>query len=89
MAMTPDEAKIVRIRTQQLGAALLSDVEAFLSRFIVYPSEYERIAHTLWIAHPHGMQHWDSTPRIAFLSPEPGSGKTRALEASELLVPRL
>ena len=28
------------------------------------------------------------TPRIAFLSPEPNSGKTRALEVSELLVPR-
>ena len=27
------------------------------------------------------------TPRIAFLSPEPGSGKTRALEVTELLVP--
>ncbi len=26
--------------------------------------------------------------RIAFLSPEPGSGKTRALEITELLVPR-
>jgi hypothetical protein len=29
----------------------------------------------------------ESTPRIAFLSPEPGSGKTRALEVTELLVP--
>jgi hypothetical protein len=34
------------------------------------------------------MDCWESTPRIAFLSPEPGSGKTRALEISELLVPR-
>src|SRR4028119_582142 len=34
------------------------------------------------------MNCWDSTPRLAFLSPEPGSGKTRALEASEPLVPR-
>src|SRR5262249_2567563 len=30
---------------------------------------------------------WESTPRIAFLSPEPASGKTRSMEASELLVP--
>jgi hypothetical protein len=30
---------------------------------------------------------WDSTPRLAFLSAEPGSGKTRALEITELLVP--
>ena len=34
------------------------------------------------------MDYWDSTPRIAFLSPEPKSRKTRALEVSELLVPR-
>ena len=34
------------------------------------------------------MEIWDSTPRIAFLSPERGSGKTRALEATEFLVPR-
>ena len=33
------------------------------------------------------MQAWESTPRIAFLSPEPASGKTRALEVTELLVP--
>ena len=32
------------------------------------------------------MDAWESTPRIVFLSPEPGSGKTRALEISELLV---
>jgi hypothetical protein len=33
------------------------------------------------------MDHWDSTPRLAFLSAEPESGKTRALEITELLVP--
>jgi hypothetical protein len=34
------------------------------------------------------MEVWESTPRIAFLSPEPSSGKTRAIEISETLVPR-
>jgi hypothetical protein len=33
------------------------------------------------------MPRWDSTPRLAFLSAEPASGKTRALEVTELLVP--
>ena len=33
------------------------------------------------------MQCWESTPRIAFNSPERGSGKTRALEVTETLVP--
>jgi hypothetical protein len=66
----------------------LDDVHAFLRRFISYPSEEAHIAHTLWIAHCHLMDAWDSTPRIAFLSPEPASGKSRALEVTELLVPR-
>src|SRR6476620_6774911 len=70
------------------GAKLLNDVHAFLGRFVAYPSDHAHVAHTLWIAHTHLMDAWDSTPRIAFLSPEPGSGKTRALEVSELLVPR-
>ena len=70
------------------AAELLGDVRTFLSRFVVYPSEHELIAHTLWIAHTWLMDCWDSTPRIAFLSPEPGSGKSRALEVTEPLTPR-
>lgn len=70
------------------GAKLLDDIDAFLSRFVVYPGDPERRAHTLWIAHTHLMDCWESTPRIAFLSPEPGSGKSRALEVTEPLVPR-
>lgn len=58
---------------------VLSRVYEFLGRFVAYPSEHARIAHTLWIA---------NTPRIAFLSPEPATGKTRALEITECLVPR-
>lgn len=70
------------------GHALLDDVETFLARFVAYPSEEARIAHVLWIAHTWLMDEWESTPRIAFLSPEPGSGKSRALEVTEPLVPR-
>src|SRR5215218_7694283 len=66
----------------------LDEVEGFLRRFVAYPSEATRIAHTLWIAHTHFMDCWESTPRIAFLSPEPGSGKSRALEVTEPLAPR-
>jgi hypothetical protein len=70
------------------GAELLDAVYGFVGRFVAYPSDHARIAHTLWIVHTHLMDAWESTPRIAFLSPEPGSGKTRALEISETLVPR-
>jgi hypothetical protein len=70
------------------GARLLDRVEAYLGRFVAYPSEHARIAHVLWTAHTHAMEAWESTPRMSFLSPEPGSGKTRALEVSEPLVPK-
>ncbi|MCA2249027.1 DUF3631 domain-containing protein [Mycobacterium intracellulare] len=83
-----DELRELHAEDNPDGAELLDDVEAFLARFVVYPSEHERRAHVLWIAHCWFMQYWDSTPRIAFLSPEPGSGKSRALEVTEPLVPR-
>ncbi len=69
------------------GAVLLEDVRSFLARFVIYPSEHAAIAHVLWIAHAHLMGAWESTPRLAFLSPEPASGKTRSMEVTELLVP--
>jgi hypothetical protein len=81
------EAKLERQTVEADGAKLFFDVSEFLGRFIAYPSEHAQIAHTLWIAHTHLMDAWDSTPRIAFLSPEPGSGKTRCLEITQLLVP--
>jgi Protein of unknown function (DUF3631) len=66
---------------------ILDDIHAFLGRFVIYPSKESHDAHVLWIAHTHVMEAWESTPRLAFLSPEPASGKTRALEVSELVVP--
>lgn len=70
------------------SAALFDEIDSFLGRYVIYPSEEMRHAHTLWIVHTHLMELWDSTPRIYFKSPEPGSGKTRALEVSEHLVHR-
>ncbi|MFF4229160.1 DUF3631 domain-containing protein [Streptomyces sp. NPDC001820] len=69
------------------GAALLNDIEAFHRRFNIFPTEAAYVAVALWDAHAHLLDCFDSTPRIAFLSPEPGSGKSRALEIVETLVP--
>jgi phage/plasmid primase-like uncharacterized protein len=66
---------------------VLDQVHAYTGRFVSYPDEHAHIAHTLWIGHTHFMDKWDSTPRLAALSPEPESGKTRVLEVSEPLVP--
>ncbi|MGW6898043.1 DUF3631 domain-containing protein [Streptomyces sp. NBC_01727] len=70
------------------GALLLDEVEAFHRRFNIFPREAAYVAVVLWDAHAHLMDCFDSTARLAFLSPEPGSGKSRALEIVETVVPR-
>ena len=67
------------------GAAVLDAVETLLRQFVVFPSEAAYVATTLWCAHSHVVDAFETTPRLAFLSPEPGSGKTRALEIVELV----
>lgn len=69
------------------SAQVIEEAYAFLGRFVSYPSEHAHVAHALWCVHTHLMDTWESTPRLAFLSAEPASGKTRALEITELLVP--
>ena len=61
------------------GAQLLSDVRTFISRFCVFPDNHCLTAVTLWAAHTHMVEHFYTTPRLALLSPEPSSGKTRVL----------
>lgn len=77
--------------TEQAAAEetdVLDEVEAFLGRFVAFPNEHTRVAVTLWAVHAHALDAFESSPRLAALSPEPGSGKTRLLEVLELLVPR-
>ena len=69
------------------GDVLLQRLHDVLGRFVAYPSSEAQVAHALWIVHCHLMAKWESTPRIFFGSPEPASGKTRALEITERLVP--
>lgn len=70
------------------GARLLDNVQAFLSKFVAFPSKHALHAVSLWVAHAHLVDAMESTPRLALLSPEPASGKTRTLEVLELLVPK-
>lgn len=69
-------------------ADVLAEVRAFLVDYVVFPTEETATAAALWVAHAHALEAFDSTPRLAFLSPEPGSGKSRALEVIATLVPR-
>ncbi len=69
------------------GAALLNEIHEFITKFVVFPTMGAADAVTLWAAHAHALEAFDSTPRLALLSPEPGSGKSRTEEVLELLVP--
>jgi hypothetical protein len=69
------------------GAGLLNSLRTFISRFAVLPDEQSLTAVTLWAAHTHMIEEFHTTPRLALLSPEPASGKTRVLEILALLVP--
>ncbi len=69
------------------GARVLDRVYHYLGRFVSYPNEASHVAHAVWIIHTHAMHLWDTTPRLACLSPEKGSGKTRVMEVTEQLVP--
>lgn len=74
--------------TIPLGAQLLDDVSEYIGRFVAFPSEHALTAVSLWAIHAHAIDLFDATPRLALLSPEPGSGKTRTLEVLDLLVPQ-
>jgi hypothetical protein len=83
----PDGADLDPFYDPATGAAVLADVEAFLARHIAFPSEHARIATVLWAAHTHAVDAFASTPRLALLSPEPGSGKSRVQELLATIVP--
>lgn len=67
------------------GADLLAEVETFVRRFCVLPHEDAYVAVVLWCVHTYFMEHLDTTGRLACLSPEPSSGKTRVLEVLDVL----
>jgi len=76
------------IATASDACVLLNDVRSFVRRFCVFPDEHCLTAVTLWAAHTHMVKNFHTTPRLALLSPEPASGKTRVLEVLALLVPQ-
>ena len=67
------------------GAGLLDEVHTFLRGYVAFPSTHAAVAVTLWAAHTHLAAAFESTPRLALLSPEKQCGKSRVLELLELL----
>lgn len=75
------------------GARVLNEARAYLTRFVAFPSPEAADTAVLWVAHTHAQDSsrvmvWDATPRLAFVSDEPQSGKSTALELTSLLASR-
>jgi hypothetical protein len=68
------------------GERLLDHIHDFLTRFVSFPNPESADAVAAWVVHTWALDAFDTTPRLAALSPEPGSGKTRLQEALELIV---
>ena len=68
-----------------MTATVLEDVRTFIRRFVVL-DDHQAVAVALWIAHTHVYNAFDCTPYLEITSAEKRSGKSRLLEASEVLV---
>jgi hypothetical protein len=64
---------------------LLGDLEHFLGRYLILPSEHTRLALALFVMHTWALAPAFATPYIIVVSPEKRSGKTRVLEVLEAL----
>lgn len=67
--------------------AYLNGVEAFMVRYVAFPSEHEPVAVALWVGHAWLVDHFETSPLLSITSAEKRSGKTRVLDCLECLVP--
>jgi hypothetical protein len=67
-----------------VGSALLEDLVSFYGRFLSVPSPAYLDVLAAWTAHTHAVGASYQTPRLAVLSAEKQSAKTRVLELLEL-----
>ena len=62
------------------GAALLDELHAALTRYVVLPSPEAADAIVLWIAATHAAPAWNCAPRLDVTSPVKRCGKSRLLD---------
>lgn len=68
------------------GARLLDQVYEALKTYIIFPTEENAVAVTLWIAATHAQAAWEHAPRLAAVSPLKRCGKSRLMDIVEMLV---
>lgn len=62
------------------SARTLDNVTEYVKRFVSFPGDHYAPIVTLWIAHTYLTAEFDNTGRLAALSAEPASGKSRLVE---------
>ena len=67
------------------GHELANKIREFFTRYVVLGNTHAEVAVTLWALHTWILECFEVTPRLAFISVERSSGKTRALEILEVL----
>jgi Protein of unknown function (DUF3631) len=68
------------------GAALLDEVHAAYTRYVIFPSPEAADAMTLYTAATHDQRAWEHASRLVIKSPIKRCGKTRAQEVARELV---
>ena len=62
------------------GSALLDELRAQISKFVILPSPEALDAVTLWVAATHLQPAWQHAPRLAVVGPAKRCGKSRLLD---------
>ena len=65
------------------GAAILAQLHATLTRYVILPSAEAAVAVALWIAATHAQDAWACAPRLVIRAPEKRCGKSRLLDIVE------
>jgi Protein of unknown function (DUF3631) len=69
------------------GAALLADLQQYLTSYIILP-EQAPITAAAWVMAAWCTDQWDRFPHLAICSPTKRCGKTRLLDALQMICPR-
>jgi Protein of unknown function (DUF3631) len=65
------------------GAAVLAELHAAITRYVILPSAEAAAAVALWIAATHAQPSWAHAPRLVIRAPEKRCGKSRLLDIVE------
>jgi hypothetical protein len=68
---------------QPEGAAILRQLHAVLTRYVILPSAEAAVAVALWTAATHAQPAWQHAPRLVIRAPEKRCGKSRLLDIVE------